>query len=46
MLGVEQKAGIGSCFPVTVGRRPDKAHRRGGAGVDQAGGSGPLAVGR
>ena len=46
MLGVEQKVGIGSCFPVTVGRRPDKTHRRGGAGVDQAGRSGPLAVGR
>ena len=40
MLEVEQKVGIGSCFPVTVGRRPDKPHRR-GAGEDRAGRTGP-----
>lgn len=45
MLGVEQKIGIGPCFPVTVGRRPDKTHKC-GAREDRAARNGPSAVGR
>ena len=45
MLGVEQKIGIGPCFPVTVGRRPDRTLRC-GAREDHAARNGPSAVGR